>query len=174
MSLQIRKLDSIQPDFKQRLDTLLAFEASTDEAIEQSVASILHDVKTRGDAAVLEYTNRFDRIPGGAASMAHFDISEAELHVALEALPAMQRVSLQIAADRIRVFHERQRDASSGFTFTEADGTVLGQRITPLDRVGIYVPGGKAAYPSSVLASNASRVSSDFLKSAWVESSLVI
>jgi histidinol dehydrogenase len=151
MSLQIRKLDSAQPDFKQTLDTLLAFETSTDEAIEQSVASILHDVKTRGDAAVLEYTNRFDRIPGGAASMAHFDISEAELHVALEALPAVQRVSLQIAADRIRVFHERQRQELQGFTYTEPDGTVLGQKITPLDRVGIYVPGGKAAYPSSVL-----------------------
>ena len=151
MSLQITKLDSAQPDFKQRLDTLLAFEASTDEAIEHAVASILHDVKTRGDAAVLEYTNRFDRIPGGAASMAHFDISEAELHAALEALPALQRVSLQIAAERIRVFHERQKQELQGFTYTEPDGTVLGQRITPLDRVGIYVPGGKAAYPSSVL-----------------------
>ena len=151
MSLQIRKLDSAQPDFKQRLDTLLAFEASTDEAIEQSVASILHEVKTRGDAAVLEYTNRFDRIPGGATSMAHFDISESELHVALEALPAVQRVALQIAAERIRVFHERQKQELQGFSYTEPDGTVLGQKITPLDRVGIYVPGGKAAYPSSVL-----------------------
>ena len=156
MSLQIRKLDSAQPDFKQRLDTLLAFEASTDEAIEQSVASILHEVKTRGDAAVIEYTNRFDRfvgrhIPGGATSMAHFDVSESELHAALEALPALQRVSLQIAAERIHVFHERQKQELQGFTYTEPDGTLLGQKITPLDRVGIYVPGGKAAYPSSVL-----------------------
>ncbi len=151
MSLQIRKLDSAQPDFKQRLDTLLAFEASADEALEKSVASILHDVKTRGDDAVVEYTNRFDRIPGGAASMAHFQVSQAELEAALASLPAAQRVALQTAAERIRVFHERQKQELSGFTYTEPDGTVLGQKITPLDRVGIYVPGGKAAYPSSVL-----------------------
>jgi len=151
MSLQIRKLDSAQPDFKQSLDTLLAFEASTDEAIEKAVAGILHDVKTRGDAAVLEYTNRFDRIPGGAASMAHFDISQAELQAALEGLPQAQRSALQTAAERIRAFHERQKQELGGFTYTEPDGTVLGQKITALDRVGIYVPGGKAAYPSSVL-----------------------
>ncbi|HEY0062601.1 MAG TPA: histidinol dehydrogenase [Telluria sp.] len=151
MSLQIRHLDSAQPDFQQRLDTLLAFEASTDEAIERSVAAILHDVKTRGDAAVLEYTNRFDRIPGGAASMAHFDITQAELQAALESLPQAQRQALETAAERIRVFHERQKQELKGFTYTEPDGTVLGQKITPLDRVGIYVPGGKAAYPSSVL-----------------------
>jgi histidinol dehydrogenase len=151
MSLQIRKLDSAQPDFKQRLTTLLAFEASADEALEKSVAAILHDVKTRGDAAVLEYTNRFDRIPGGASSMAHFDVGQAELDAALESLPAAQRMALQTAAERIRVFHERQKQELGGFTYTEPDGTVLGQKITPLDRVGIYVPGGKAAYPSSVL-----------------------
>ncbi|SHH65802.1 histidinol dehydrogenase [Massilia sp. CF038] len=151
MSLQIRKLDSAQPDFKQSLDALLAFEASTDEAIEKSVASILHDVKTRGDAAVLEYTNRFDRIPGGAASMAHFDVAQAELQAALDGLPQAQRAALQTAAERIRAFHERQKQELGGFTYTEPDGTVLGQKITPLDRVGIYVPGGKAAYPSSVL-----------------------
>ena len=151
MPLQIRKLDSAQPDFKQRLDTLLAFEASTDEAIEHSVAKILHDVKTRGDAAVLEYTNHFDRIPGGAASMAHFDISHEELQAAFDGLPESRRNALQIAAARIRVFHERQKQELTDFSFTEPDGTVLGQRITPLDRVGLYVPGGKATYPSSVL-----------------------
>ena len=152
MTIQIRKLDSAQPDFKQSLDTLLAFEVSTDEAIEKSVAAILHDVKTRGDAAVLEYTNKFDRIPGGGAtSMAAFDISQMQLHEALSGLPAAQREALQTAAERIRVFHELQREELSGFSYTEPDGTVLGQRITPLDRVGIYVPGGKAAYPSSVL-----------------------
>ena len=103
MSLQIRKLDSAQPDFKQCLATLLAFEASTDEAIEQSVAAILHDVKLRGDAAVLEYTNRFDRIPhGGAAEMAAFDISQAELQAALNGLPSAQREALQIAATTVR------------------------------------------------------------------------
>ena len=152
MPIQIRKLDSSQEGFQQSLDTLLAFEAGTDEAIETSVAKILADVKTRGDAAVLEYTNRFDRIPhGGAAEMAAFDISQAELLAALNGLPSAQREALQIAAQRIRAFHERQREELRGFSYTEPDGTVLGQKITPLDRVGIYVPGGKAAYPSSVL-----------------------
>jgi histidinol dehydrogenase len=152
MPIQIRKLDSSQDGFQQSLDTLLAFEAGTDAAIETSVEKILADVKTRGDAAVLEYTNRFDRIPhGGAAEMAAFDISQAELQAALNGLPSAQREALQIAAQRIRAFHERQREELRGFTYTEPDGTVLGQKITPLDRVGIYVPGGKAAYPSSVL-----------------------
>jgi histidinol dehydrogenase len=149
MSIQIRKLDSTQPDFRQKLDALLAFEASTDDAIESAVAKILQDVKARGDAAVLEYTNRFDRLQAGA--MSEFDVGQAELDAALAALPGAQRAALQAAAGRIRVFHERQKQESAGFTFTEPDGTVLGQRITPLDRVGIYVPGGKAAYPSSVL-----------------------
>ncbi|MGK5080176.1 histidinol dehydrogenase [Janthinobacterium sp. HLX7-2] len=152
MPIQIRKLDSSQEGFQQSLDTLLAFEAGTDAAIETSVEKILADVKTRGDAAVLEYTNRFDRIPhGGAAEMAAFDISQAELQAALNGLPSAQREALQIAAQRIRAFHERQREELRGFSYTEPDGTVLGQKITPLDRVGIYVPGGKAAYPSSVL-----------------------
>ena len=151
MSIQIRNLDSTQPDFKQKLDTLLAFEASTDDAIESAVTSILADVKKRGDAAVLEYTNKFDRIPGGAASMAAFDVGQAELDAALAALPQAQRAALQVAAERIRIFHERQKEELKDFSYTEPDGTVLGQRITPLDRVGIYVPGGKAAYPSSVL-----------------------
>jgi len=152
MAVQIRKLDSSAPDFKKTLDALLAFETQTDDAIETAVAQILRDVKARGDAAVLEYTNRFDRIPdGGATSMAAFDIGQAELDQALASLPQAQRAALQTAAERVRVFHERQKDASTGFTFTEPDGTLLGQRVTPLDRVGIYVPGGKAAYPSSVL-----------------------
>jgi histidinol dehydrogenase len=148
----ITKLDSSQADFKQRLDTLLAFEASTDDAIESAVGKILADVKARGDAAVIEYTNKFDRLPnGGAASMAALDVSQEELHAALAAIPEAQRKALEIAAERIRVFHERQKQELNGFTYTEPDGTLLGQRVTPLDRVGIYVPGGKAAYPSSVL-----------------------
>jgi histidinol dehydrogenase len=151
MAVQIRKLDSTAPDFKERLGALLAFEAETDDAIETAVAAILADVKKRGDAAVLEYTNRFDRIPGGAASMAAFDIGQQELDEALASLPEAQRGALRTAAERIRVFHERQKQELNGFTYTEPDGTVLGQRVTPLDRVGIYVPGGKAAYPSSVL-----------------------
>ena len=150
--MDVRKLDSTAPDFKQQLTKLLAFEAETDDAIESAVARILADVKARGDAAVLEYTNKFDRIPGGgAASMAAFDLTQQELQDALASLPEAQRAALQTAADRIRVFHERQKQELNGFTYTEPDGTVLGQRVTPLDRVGIYVPGGKAAYPSSVL-----------------------
>jgi len=152
MAIQITKLDSTQADFKQSLDALLAFEAGTDQAIENAVTSILADVKARGDAAVLEYTNKFDRIPnGGATSMAALEISQEELQAALAAIPATQRDALQVAAQRVRAFHERQKQELNGFTYTEADGTVLGQRVTPLDRVGIYVPGGKAAYPSSVL-----------------------
>ncbi|MCE3263933.1 MAG: histidinol dehydrogenase [Pseudoduganella sp.] len=145
----IRKLDSTQDDFQETLDALLAFEAETDDAIEGAVAKIIADVRARGDDAVLEYTNRFDRM--NAASMADFDIGQAELDAALAGLPQAQRVALQTAAERIRAFHERQKQELQGFSYTEADGTILGQRITPLDRVGIYVPGGKAAYPSSVL-----------------------
>ena len=149
MPLHIRKLDSAQPDFKQTLDTLLAFEASTDEAIEKAVAGILHDVKKRGDAAVVDDTNRFDRMD--AESMSAFDIGQEELQFALDSLPQAQRSALETAAARVRAFHERQKEELKGFTYTEPDGTVLGQKVTPLDRVGIYVPGGKAAYPSSVL-----------------------
>ena len=145
----IRKLDSTQDDFQETLDALLAFEAETDDAIEGAVAKIIADVRARGDEAVLEYTNRFDRTK--AASMAGFDIAQPELDAALASLPDAQRAALQTAAERIRVFHERQKQELQGFTYTEADGTILGQRITPLDCVGIYVPGGKAAYPSSVL-----------------------
>ena len=149
MAVQIRKLDSTHAAFTEQLHALLAFEAATDDAIETSVAQILHAVKTRGDAAVLEYTNRFDRV--NASSMAAFDLSQDALQAALASLPEQQRAALRTAAERIRVFHERQKAELNGFTYTEADGTVLGQRVTPLDRVGIYVPGGKAAYPSSVL-----------------------
>ncbi|HEU4842833.1 MAG TPA: histidinol dehydrogenase [Burkholderiaceae bacterium] len=152
MPIQITKLDSSQADFQSALSALLAFEASTDDAIETAVTAILADVKARGDAAVLEYTNRFDRIPyGGAASMAAFEVSQEALQAALAALPDAQRTALQTAADRVRAFHQRQKQELNGFTYTEPDGTVLGQKVTPLDRVGIYVPGGKAAYPSSVL-----------------------
>ncbi len=149
MAVQIRTLDSTDANFKQQLHTLLAFEAATDDAIETAVAKILADVKARGDAAVLEYTNRFDRV--NATSITAFDLTQDELQAALAALPEAQRAALQTAADRIRVFHERQKQELNGFSYTEPDGTVLGQRVTPLDRVGIYVPGGKAAYPSSVL-----------------------
>jgi histidinol dehydrogenase len=151
MTIRIRQLDSTNDGFRQALSAVLAFEASEDEAIDRAAATILADIKTRGDAAVLEYTNRFDRV--GAQSVAALEVSQADLAAALASLPEARRVALQTAADRVRAYHERQKAecGSDGFLYTEADGTVLGQKVTPLDRVGIYVPGGKAAYPSSVL-----------------------
>ncbi len=156
-SVQIRQLDANQADFAQQLRAVLAYEASDDAAIEQTVRDILADVHARGDAAVLNYSNRFDRLAGraeGAAqSMADLEIPQAELQAALDDLLAPQRAALEVAAQRIYQYHERQKRecGGAGFSYQEEDGTVLGQKITPLDRVGIYVPGGKAAYPSSVL-----------------------
>jgi histidinol dehydrogenase len=151
MSVVIRQLDSADKDFQARLMAVLAFEASEDEAIDRAAATILADVRQRGDAAVLEYTNKFDRL--SVTGMSMLEIPRAELRDALNSLAPERRAALQAAADRVRVYHERQKKecGSDGFTFTEADGTVLGQKVTPLDKVGIYVPGGKAAYPSSVL-----------------------
>ncbi len=151
MSVEIRKLNSSDQDFREQLMAVLAFEASEDEAIDRAAASILADVRQRGDAAVLDYTNKFDRL--SVTGIAALEISSAERKAALESLPAARRTALQQAADRVRAYHERQKKecGSDGFSFTEPDGTVLGQKVTPLDKVGIYVPGGKAAYPSSVL-----------------------
>ncbi len=151
MTLSIRKLDSTAADFLSNLDAVLAFEASEDAAIDQAAARILADVKARGDAAVIDCTNRYDRLT--ASSVADLEIPQAELLAALNNLSPVRRNALQQAADRVRSYHARQKleCGSAGFTYTEADGTVLGQKVTPLDRVGIYVPGGKAAYPSSVL-----------------------
>ncbi len=151
MSIHIRKLDTTQSDFKQQLDAVLAFEAAEDAAIDRTAMQILADVKARGDLAVLEMSNQFDRL--NATSMQALELSQDEMQAALNSLVSERRTALQTAADRVRVYHERQKIecGSAGFTYTEADGTVLGQKVTPLDRVGIYVPGGKAAYPSSVL-----------------------
>jgi histidinol dehydrogenase len=143
----IKRLATVDADFKAKMDALLAFEAAADENIERTVANILADVKTRGDAAVVEFTNKFDRL--SAASMADLELGKAELQAALDGLPAERRTALEAAAGRIKAYHERQK--MDGWSYTEADGTMLGQMITPLDRVGLYVPGGKAAYPSSVL-----------------------
>ena len=143
----LTRLDSAQPDFQARLSRLLQFDDAADAAIEQTVAAILQDVKTRGDTAVLEYTARFDRL--SVASMASLELKATQLQAALEQLPADTRLALEAAAQRVRRYHQRQVQES--WTYTEDDGTVLGQKITPLDRVGLYVPGGKAAYPSSVL-----------------------
>jgi len=145
--MNIRRLSTLDTSFDQDLKALLAFETAQDDSVDTVVANILKDVKARGDAAVLEYTNRFDKT--NAQSMAELELSQAELIVALEGLPAAQREALQAAADRVRSYHEKQ--VMQSWSYTEADGTLLGQQVTALDRVGLYVPGGKAAYPSSVL-----------------------
>ena len=145
--MDIRHFSSTDSDFDTKLRALLAFETAQDDSIDMVVADILRDVKKRGDAAVLEYTNRFDKT--NAVSLASLEIPHAELQQALDGLPAEQRLALQHAADRVKKYHEKQLMTS--WTYTEDDGTLLGQQITALDRVGLYVPGGKAAYPSSVL-----------------------
>ncbi len=144
------RLSTTQPDFEAAFQARLHWSAETDAAVEHRVAEILEAVRTRGDAAVLEYTARFDALP--AASMQDLELTQAELKAAFDALPAAQRDALQQAAARVRSYHEAQKKASGeSWTYRDADGTLLGQKVTPLDRVGIYVPGGKAAYPSSVL-----------------------
>ena len=143
----IRRLDSSSPDFWPALERLLAWESVSDDAVLETVRGIIDEVRARGDAAVLEYTARFDRLQ--AASLAELEIDHARLQRAWEALPAEQRGALETATRRLRAYHEHQRMDS--WSYTEADGTVLGQQVTALDRVGLYVPGGKAAYPSSVL-----------------------
>ncbi|MDT8880381.1 histidinol dehydrogenase [Halomonas saccharevitans] len=145
--VEIARLSTEQDDFDARLDHLLAWEGVSDAAIQQRVDEILAAVRAQGDAALIEYSNRFDRL--AVTSMAELTLCEPRLREAYEGLPAQQREALAAAAERIRVYHEHQKPAS--WQYTEADGTVLGQQVTPLDRAGIYVPGGKAAYPSSVL-----------------------
>ena len=145
--MNISRLSTQQADFDAKLTKLLAFEETADEKLEATVAAILADVKVRGDIAVLEYTHRFDRLP--LANAAAMELPKAELQAAFEGLPAEQRGALEAAAARVTAYHQKQIQHS--WTYTEADGTVLGQQITALDRVGLYVPGGKAAYPSSVL-----------------------
>ena len=145
--LNIRRLSTQDADFAAALDALLAFETAQDASIDSTVAEILAQVKLRGDAAVLEYTARFDRL--SVSSMANLELPKTQLEAAFNGLPADEKTALQAAAERVRVYHERQVQQS--WSYTEADGTLLGQQITALDRVGLYVPGGKAAYPSSVL-----------------------
>jgi len=144
---QTTRLDTRDADFWQRLDALLAWESVSDAGVNDTVNQIIADVRARGDTALLEYTRRFDGwAPDGAAAL---QIPQTRLAQAWAAIDAAQRDALAHAAERIRAYAERQK--MEGWTYTEADGTVLGQQVTPLDRVGLYVPGGKAAYPSSVL-----------------------
>jgi histidinol dehydrogenase len=150
MSLALRELATTGADFEARFEHLQHWSAETDAAIESRVAQIIADVRSRGDAAVLELTARFDGLQ--AASMAALEVGPDELRAALDRITPAQRAALEQAAARVRSYHERQREACcQSWSYRDADGTLLGQKVTPLDRVGIYVPGGKAAYPSSLI-----------------------
>ncbi|MFZ2989390.1 histidinol dehydrogenase [Ideonella sp.] len=149
-ALNLRQLDTASADFATEFQRLRHWSAETDHAIEQRVADILADVQARGDAAVLEYTARFDGVQ--ADSVAELELSREELKAAFEAITPAQRSALEAAAARVRSYHQRQLAATGqSWSYRDEDGTLLGQKVTPLDRVGIYVPGGKATYPSSVL-----------------------
>lgn len=143
----INRLNSRDQGFDEQLTQLLAYDEAQDSQIESAVSEILANVRERGDAAVVEYSRKFDGV--SAEHMAELEVSKEACEAALAALPAEQRDALTQAAKRIRAYHERQK--STGWTYEEEDGTVLGVKVTPMDRVGLYVPGGKAAYPSSVL-----------------------
>lgn len=145
--LKIRRLSTLDGDFDRQLTALLALDDRTDAAVEAAVAEIIAAVRARGDAAVLDYTRRFDR--RAVATAAELELPGSQLTAALDGLPSAQREALEAAAGRVRDYHERQLVHS--WEYTETDGTRLGQQVTPLDRAGLYVPGGKAAYPSSVL-----------------------
>jgi histidinol dehydrogenase len=146
----VLQLSTASPTFDADFQQRLHWSAETDEGIEQRVADILADVRQRGDEAVLDFTRRFDGLV--VERMADLELGADELRRAFEGLPAEQRHALQAAATRVRRYHEAQKQASGeSWSFRDEDGTLLGQKVTPLDRVGIYVPGGKAAYPSSVL-----------------------
>lgn len=147
MSVEITRLKAGQANFDSQLNAMLAWESVSDKQVNQIVDDIIDQVRARGDEALIEYTNRFDRMQ--ATQMSELEISQTRLIEALENLPQEQRTALETAAQRVSAYHERQK--SESWRYTEPDGTVLGQQVTPVDRVGIYVPGGKAAYPSSVL-----------------------
>ncbi|MBS3997676.1 MAG: histidinol dehydrogenase [Hydrogenophaga sp.] len=144
------RLSTASPDFEAAFAARLHWSSETDGAIEQRVADILADVQARGDAAVLDYTARFDGL--SVESLNALELTQAELKKAFDGLPPSQRDALEAAARRVRSYHEAQKKAGGeSWSYRDEDGTLLGQKVTPLDRVGIYVPGGKAAYPSSVL-----------------------
>ncbi|GLQ31289.1 histidinol dehydrogenase [Litoribrevibacter albus] len=145
--IDIKRLASSNNDFDAQLTQLTAWEGVSDAEVNQRVHDIVHAVRAQGDQALIEFTNRFDRLQLNDSSELEF--SKEELKSALENLPEKERIALQTAADRVRSYHEKQLQTS--WDYTEADGTVLGQKVTPMDKVGLYVPGGKASYPSSVL-----------------------
>ncbi|WP_339459330.1 histidinol dehydrogenase [Pseudomonas sp. EA_105y_Pfl2_R69] len=146
-AIAIRRLDAADQDFARHLDHLLSWESVSDDAVNHRVLEIIKAVRERGDAALVEFTQKFDGLE--VASMADLILPRERLELALTRITAEQRQALEIAAERVRSYHEKQKQDS--WTYTEADGTVLGQKVTPLDRAGLYVPGGKASYPSSVL-----------------------
>ncbi|SEQ16224.1 histidinol dehydrogenase [Nitrosomonas ureae] len=145
--IEIKRFNSKDSDFDSNLEKLLSFENAQDDAVELTVSKILADIKQRKDAALIEYTNRFDRL--SAVSGKDFELTQDHLQQSLTALPSSQRTALEQAAERVRSYHEKQLMHS--WQYIDSEGTLLGQKITPLDRVGLYVPGGKASYPSSVL-----------------------
>jgi len=145
--IRIKRFNSTDYDFNSNLEKLLAFENAQDDAVDVTVAKILADIRSRKDAALIEYTSRFDRL--SATSGKDLELTQDQLRHSLEALPSIQRSALEQAAERVRSYHEKQQ--LNSWQYTDSDGTLLGQKITPLDRVGLYVPGGKASYPSSVL-----------------------
>jgi len=145
--LNIRRLSANQAGFRKELDALLAWETVSNESVNDIVKEVVNNVRTQGDAALLDYTERFDRMK--VEKGADLEIPKEALFAALERIPADQRDALELSAERVRAYHKRQIQES--WNYTEADGTMLGQQVTPLDRVGLYVPGGKAAYPSSVI-----------------------
>jgi histidinol dehydrogenase len=147
MATIVTRLDASQRDFNERLDQLLAWESVSDKQVAAVVDDILQQVKVRGDAALIDYTNRFDR--RSVTNITDLVITAEQLQIALAQITPEQRTALDVAAERIRQYHEHQLQSS--WRYTEADGTVLGQQITAMERVGLYVPGGKASYPSSVL-----------------------
>lgn len=147
MSVTLRKLQASAADFPGRLKAALAWEALSDASVNERVQQIIEDVRQRGDAAVLHWTRTFDRVE--ANQLAELEISQERLHTALQNLPQEQASALRHAAERIRHYHEKQKQHS--WSYTDAEGSVYGQQITALDRVGMYVPGGKATYPSTVL-----------------------
>ena len=150
MSVNIRRLVTTSVGFETEFQRVLHWSAETDDAIEQTVAAIIADVRKRGDVAVLEYTQRFDGL--ATDRLSSLELSRGELQDALVAITPAQRSALEAATQRVRSYHERQLEACGrSWSYHDEDGTLLGQKVTPLDRVGIYVPGGKAAYPSSVL-----------------------
>ena len=147
MPLQVKRLDASSIDFNSRIDSLLAWESVSDPRVQQTVNDIIERIKQQGDTALLQLTKQLDR--ANFKTVANLEVSQDKLQAALENLGAEQRDALMVAAERIRTYHEKQKQDS--WRYMEADGTLLGQQVTPMDRVGIYVPGGKASYPSSVL-----------------------